>query len=274
MKIYFLIVKVKDHLYMVLRFTKDLRRLIIDFIVASFRMFTKERFVRGPTCHFLICKDLKYISVSKFAIISFIRFHPDYYVKIHCDESTYATVSNLWKYFPWLKIEVEMDIKNNLTPYVSKGLLILKLQGSADSFLDVDTRVNSRIPKLDVPTVLVAEHCFGEKEEFVGIFREMGISDKIGLQMLNVSFVSWGGKNLNLSEKEFLEWSDRYLNLPWESLVQKKHVKYYQRFVEQIFFSLHFQTSHWLTIKEQDRVADKGIIESTYFGATGHRFGR
>ena len=274
MKKDYLIVKIKNQLYMVLRFTKDLRRLFIDFVVASFKKFFRKGVVSGPTCHFLICKDLKYISISKFAIISFIRFHPDYHIKIHCDELTYASVLNLWKCFPWLEIEVEIDIEKHLTPYVSKGILLLKLQGSSDSFLDVDTRVNSRIPQFDVPTALVAEHKFSEKEEYESIFRELGIHAKLGLQMLNVSFVSWGGKNLYLSEKDFLDWSDRYINLPWESLVNKEQIKHYQRFVEQIFFSLQFQTSNWRTLKDEDRVSDKGIVESTYFGATGHRFGR
>ena len=267
--------KVKDLFYLVLRFFRDNGRVFIDSLVVIFQNSLK---FRKPSqtfqCHFLICNDTKYIAVSKYAVFSFLRYHPHFKVVIHCDTKTFHETRRFYRRYLKERISVIQDVEDGVYPFVAKGLLLIRIQGSSDFYLDADTRTNSTIPICDVPTALVAEFSFQDNPSYVLLLEKMNCDDKSNQYMLNVSFISWGGNSLHLSESEFLEWSDKYRNLNWREITSQDNIEFMQRFVEQVFFSLAFQRDKWNVLKANDQVADKGVIESTYYGASGYRFGR
>lgn len=229
--------------------------------------------VNERTCHFLICKDSAYAKISKYAIYSYLRFNPNSHIVIHCDSKTYSIVKWMYRWPLSGAINVIEDIDYEEYPYISKGILILKLQGTSDIFLDVDTRINGTLPVCTVPTALVAEFRIADSAKFSSIFRAMGHPDFQHLYLLNVTFVSWGGHNLNLDTETFSLWSDKYLNLPWHELMSSDAIPYFKRFVEQTFFSEVFQRGKWGVLKSSDFVGDQGLVESSYYGASGYRFG-
>ena len=266
---------IKNWLYKLQRFISDNLRLSVEVLALIFRFrYSNKISEEEVTCHFLICNNTNYVSISKYAIFSYARFNPQSKITIHCDLKTYPLVRKKYRFFPKSKMTILKDISDVQYPYISKGLLLLSLQGTKDIFLDVDTRINERIPECLVPTALVAEFKFSQSEKFSRILDSIGCVDFAGKYLLNVTFVSWGGIHLYIDNKEFLDWSSRYMNLPWEDLLSKEAIPYFKRFVEQLFFSLIFQAGEWGVLKSQDRVGDKGIIESSYYGASGYRFGR
>lgn len=265
----------KNLLYKIFRFMRDTFRLTLDaFIVFFFRRRLYKSYAMITRCHFLICKDVRYVSISKYAVLSYLRFNPDSTVIVHCDSLTYPLVKKLYRFLPNDLLEVVEDIPNDKYPYISKGLLLLTLQGTKDVFLDVDTRINGKLPASIKPTTLVAEFQFSESVKFSKILKAMKCTDFEAKYLLNVTFVSWGGRDLGIRYNNFLDWSDAYMNLPWDSLLAKEAIPYFKRFVEQTFFSLVFQEESWDVLKKSDFVGDKGIVESSYFGASGYRFGR
>lgn len=267
--------RTKDRIYQAVRFLKDTFRLYFEICHLFISKSTRTSFNdKKQTCHFLICHDIKYVNVSKYAIYSFLRYNPDYRLVIHVDKRTFAAVRKQYKFLLSSCIRVVQDITDDEFPYISKGLLLLRLQGTHDIFLDVDTRTNGKLPRLNKPTALVAEFRFGESKKFSRILKEMGCLQYADKYLLNVTFVSWGGQDLGLKNEAFLEWSRTYLTLKWETFLPINAIPYFKRFVEQTFFSLVFQESDWGVMKESDFVGDKGIIESSYFGASGYRFGR
>ena len=265
----------KDNVYRFIRFFRDNTRLALELIVIHYNtisLSSKEYTERN--CHFLICKNPKYVGVSKYAIFSYMRHHPLDKVIIHCDKVTLTKVKKLYRFIPVKNIEIHEDISSDMYPYVSKGLLILSLQGTKDLFIDADTRINGTITNFELPTALVSEFKFGESKKFSLILHAMGVQHFEEKYLLNVSFVTWGGRNLGITSNEFVLWSDKYLNLNWEDLLSAEAINYFKRFVEQTFFSLIFQSGEWKVLKSKDKVGDGGVIESSYFGASGYRFGR
>lgn len=264
----------KNLYFKILRFTKDNFRLLCEyFIIICDSLYLRPKRVVSRTCHFLICGDSRYVSISKYAVLSYLRHHSSEKVIIHCDKITYSSVRKQYKFFPE-RVRVLNDIFIGQNPYVSKGFLILSLQGTKDIFIDVDTRVNAPIPEFNVPTALVAELRFGESKQLSQILSALCVQDFEEQYLLNVTFVTWGGTHLGITDEDFSNWSTKYLSLKWEEILKAEEIPFFKRFVEQIYFSLIFQRNTWHVLKFEDRVGDKGIIESSYYGASGYRFGR
>ena len=156
-----------------------------------------------------------------------------------------------------------------------KALLLLQLQGTKDIFVDADTRLNGVLKGQDSITVLVREFRLAEQETWLYVCKLLEI-DPTKSFMLNTSFLTWSGVHLNVTSDLFHDFYQNYLSLPWSDisnlfLIQERSLT---RLVEQFFFSILLSSHDVDFLKEHDKVADKGVIESTYYGASGYRFGR
>ena len=230
----------------------------------------------SPTniCHMLVCQRPEYVAIAKFAISSFLYFNPKYKIILHTDEHLNLDARKLNRYFPESRLSIVQDIPNSGYPYELKGKLLLKMQGTHDIFLDVDTRTNGVLPEIMAPLTLVAEFRMKDNINFRRILHELELSYLEDYYLLNVSIVSWGGRDYNISSKEFEEWSTKYMEIQWHKFLDSEQIPYFKRFVEQVFLSIKLQASDFQILKEKDYVGDKGLVESSYFGASGYRFGR
>lgn len=260
----------KHRVYGLLRLIYDYSRLTLELVLVN----VTRRTTTTKACHMLVCQKQEYVSISKFAISSFLYFNKDYTIILHTDKILKNKCDALARFFPNTRLSVLQDIPDEGYPYELKGLLILGLQGTSDLFLDVDTRTNGTLPDIYSPLTLVAEFKMSDNVNFRQILSEMSLEGYENFYLLNVSIFCWAGKHFGIERQDFINWSQAYMNIKWESFLNSDQIPYFKRFVEQVFFSLQLQKGEIQLLKENDHVGDKGIVECSYFGASGYRFGR
>lgn len=263
--------KFKDNTYLVLRMLRDNFRLFAYILVLRGR---KKKVIESK-CHFLIVKEPIYAKLSMYSISSLLYFNPQFQIIIHCDRKCKKAV--LWRCRLLLgsRCKIKLVDESVTDPMWNKALLILKLQGTNDFFVDADTRFNGKLPQFTQITTLVKEFNMNTRPLWVDICHELGVAAE-KIEMLNTSLFSWSGHTLALNNKHFEKFYKNFLSLPWERISQNYSIepKSILRLVEQVFLSIELSNRITIAVKNFDTVADKGLIESTYFGASGYRFGR
>ncbi len=226
-------------------------------------------------CHYLVVNDPIYAKLAVYSIASFLFHNRNFKVVIHSDAKCFRAL--LWRsrIFFGSKCKVLRVQNSSEDPMYQKALLLLQLQGTKDIFVDADTRFNGVLKGQDSITVLVREFRLEEQETWLYVSKLLEI-DPTKSFMLNTSFFTWSGVHLNVTSDLFHDFYQKYLSLPWSDLsnlflIQERSLT---RLVEQFFFSILLSSHDVDFLKEHDKVADKGVIESTYYGASGYRFGR
>jgi hypothetical protein len=249
-----------------------LKKLYYQILKSLFRFLWLlpkfNRSVKSTTVHFLVVKDRVYASLLQIAVESLLFHNPRFRVRIHCDEHTYPSVK---KKLSLVNIRRPRRVHYSINPDDShwktlKFHLLMNLSGTRDLFLDADTRINGNLPPFDSPIFLVAE-----KKRILNDFKELPLeiieSGLTSFLMKNTSAFSWGGLTLTSNEKDVAWKTYKFVSTSLNSTERS-------RLAEQISMSIFVE---WLGVnvaflKEEDSQFDKGIVESSYFGATSSRF--
>ena len=261
----------KDRLYQTIRFVKDNGRLI--FQVFAIRM--RSEFKTTQICHFLVVKNPIYARISLYAISSLLFFNPNVKVNIHCDKCCFRALNPMTRLLFGSRVTLIRSDTRHHDPMFEKAKLLVSLQGTSDFFIDADTRINGRLPVFSNIGLLVREFKLSESEVWRELLNRIQAKSLDGA-MLNTTFFTWGNRDLNLSLQNFTDFYSKFMRLNWEAISLEFKIvdKQYLRLVEQFFFSIELSQQRVLFLKSEDSVADKGLIESSYYGASGYRFGR
>jgi hypothetical protein len=214
-------------------------------------------------CHFLILKDPRYLSAGIIAIHSFLARNRKYIAVIHTDNELYAKVKEFAEksiYRERIEI-IQSHAKIHWTE--KKYELLMSLQGKKDLYLDVDTRCNNKINIGVEVTCFVDEGKILEQHPYSAILREFSAVDFPNKsQMLNTSFFTWNGHQLPEKYQDSKLYKKVFLSA---STFSK------ERLSEQIALSMLVTSNfpNYEGLKRQDKSFDKGVIESSYLGATG-----
>lgn len=261
----------RDFVHLTLRMFRDNCRLFLHILIVR----SRRKSCIENKCHFLVVKQPIYAKLSMYAIASLLYFNPQFEIVIHCDDKCKKSV--LWRCRLLLGSRCNINLIGGVVtdPMRNKALLLLTLQGTDDIFVDADTRFNGKLPRLSQITTLVKEFRMDEKPIWIRICRDIGI-DSGKVEMLNTSFFSWSGHTLDLNYVTFQDFYDKFSSVHWTDISMEYSIESQslQRLVEQVFFSIVLSGNKTNALKNFDTVADKGVIESTYFGASGYRFGR
>jgi hypothetical protein len=227
------------------------------------------------TAHLLVVKNLRYVSISRICVSSFLHFNSNYNVLIHCDYITYKSLIEEFSKSRFSPIiEISMDQNNSDTWQRQKLNVIMKLNGSADIFMDADLRWNSALEQGNGITFLTCEYEMSKRSPLRQIARGLE-----GLHsnpcMYNSSYFSFGGCEVSVAQIDQLQaFFDEFEKLLIHSDIGEEDVLFLRRLSEQIALSLH--AASWVaeldTLKLEDSPRDGGVVESTYFGATGDSF--
>lgn len=228
--------------------------------------------------HVLVVKKINYVKLSRTAILSFLYFHPNSKITVHCDHVTYLPVKKiLKKYIGKKSIHILDDCDSSFTWQQSKLQLILQMNGTKDCFMDADLRWNGPISK-QIRNVIffVNEFKFQDRSPY----RQLGhvIEKNFGLKNLhmhNTSFFSFGGVIISLVEiQKTLDFSRDMQLLCEAANLGKDDLKILERLSEQVALSVC--SLNWANeikfLKDQDAIFDGSFVESSYFGATGNIF--
>ena len=228
------------------------------------------------TAHLLVVKDPMYAKLARTCIESFLHFHPNSKVVVHCDQTTLK--STLWQLLS-LRLKRKRNIfigKSFEAPEWQKSKLdlIFSLQGTGDMFFDCDLRWNGPLSSNQNHALL---YFVEEKpiETYPEVIRSLPQDFRryASATMKNTSVFSWSEIKISDSARKQFEnlWDKINIFFVCSSDKQKSSSS---RLSEQVALSILPEVLEipYLFLKEDDRQFDGSVCESSYFGASGGRF--
>ena len=187
-----------------LDFLKLIKRQIRRFIrvtdrkVHSFRYShfqSKLHSIENFKFHILVVKKKQYVALAKICVESFLYFHPNSSVIIHCDEVTFETCRKKFKV--WDKRgRVTFKLLSEKEPWqLTKLKLILGLNGTNDYFVDADMRWNGTLTKKKFTSFYVNEFKLNDNALYSELLSRLNMSSLSTATMKNTSS---GGHVVNL----------------------------------------------------------------------------
>lgn len=225
--------------------------------------------------HLLLVKKTAYVQVARICISSFLHYNPNAVLKVHCDEVTYKKTRLMVRFLSKKnQVQVILDQSNVEKWQFSKLQLILSLSGSKDFYMDADLKWNGPLPAIASTTFFVREFVLSSKKEYVQLLSNMGMKKMESNTMKNTSFFSWGGKTApERISSQLLRFWDQMLEVIERLPVSKPKKDALSRISEQLALSALVAESESNYIKTSDSQFDGTFVESSYFGATGTKFG-
>ena len=227
------------------------------------------------TGHLLIVKNSDYVRVARICISSFLFFNPTGKLIIHCDQVTHSKTKSMVNLLARRKqIEILLDQEENASWQFSKLKLILDLSGSRDFYMDADLKWNGPLPKLNATAFFVREFKLESKREYSDLLTLMKVPDLKTNSMKNTSFFAWNGSKApdDVAFKLIDFWNEMLETIEQMSVSDQVRISL-TRISEQLALSALIPDSESSFIKDVDSQFDGAFVESSYFGATGTRFG-
>lgn len=221
--------------------------------------------------HLLIVKKLEYIKIAQICVRSFLYFHPTSKIIVHTDNSTYTKSRRKLKRH---NVVVINDCDANTPWQISKINIAVNLESKNSLLIDADLKWNGPVFLTGKPTFFVKEFCFMNDSKYAEIFATGEWKRYLNFSMKNTSIFSPGNKPLSNLEKDFsYSIKQEFDGLVSQSNLDLKVKEELSRISEQVALSLLFEDSMCEFVKETDAQFDGQVVESSYFGATGTRFG-
>lgn len=212
------------------------------------------------------------MSAAKYSISSFLKFNSEYQVILHVDQALYPK-ARILSFLFGNSVRVIQDQSGLIEPLDAKAKLLIELQGTFDIFVDADTRWNASLKLNESITVMTIEFLLQSDATWKNILSELNLKQS-DFSMLNTTFFSWRGNDLGVSYKEYSDWKKAWTEIDWKALELGTLEITLKRLCEQVFMSYILRYKQVVALKDRDAISDGGILESSYLGATGHRFAR
>lgn len=221
--------------------------------------------------HILIVNNDKYVKIAKVCIDSFIYYHPNAIINVHADEKTFALSRDSFKS---KNVNVHLDCSSEETWQLAKLKLAINLSGTNQILMDADLKWNGPIRNIFKPTYFVREFTFNDKAEYLDLFKALGWDNYLSYSMKNTSFLSLAAVEISSEVAAKITKKINEFEVAVErSGLQDRHKSDLIRIAEQVALSLLFDDKDCEFLKSSDRQFDGSLVESSYFGATGTRFG-
>jgi hypothetical protein len=225
--------------------------------------------------HLLVVKNPRYSILARTCIESFLYFHPESLIKVHCDAATYSSLRKALKPIQ-LRHRQQISyhaIDNAKSWQENKLRLILSLSGTSEIFMDADLKWNGPIQtSLDKSLTFFVNEGLSKHLEYLS-HSNFRVKIPETATMKNTSFFCWGNLKLNLGELN--EVMNLYHSIQ-EFVIRSSPnlLQEIERLSEQIALSLipELFKRHSSFLKNSDSQFDGSIVESSYFGSSGGRF--
>lgn len=226
------------------------------------------------TCHILISKHKVYARIAKYAISSFLYYNKSYGIVLHCDGITLNECRKLSIMFGRRRISVILDQPKDSDPYFEQVILFYKLNKTKDMLMDADLRWRGALPEIESAFLYNSEFDMSATFPWNRLIESFPWSHISPLFMLTGSVSGWQGFSPPYSEDDVRGFLRDLNSFDWTLLEMPLPVSFYQRLTGQVVMSFLAQSSQWTTITGAENLSGKIIVESTYFGNSGLRYGR
>jgi hypothetical protein len=245
-----------------------------------FFKWTRSKYKKPNThpfvCHLLVVKKPIYVLMAKICILSFLYYHPNSTILVHCDHSTFLLLNKMLSAkIRSGKVQLILDKYAGVGTWQAQKIdLLLKLNGTEHIFMDADLKWNGALSDLGGTTFFVREFQITSSKVYARFLSHSKNKVKTEIYMWNTSFFTFGGNyepnfivnQINLINSQVLETISR---------IEPEDLKAsIFRISEQLVISL--STKNWVhpinSLKKVDGHKDGQYVESSYFGATGSTF--
>jgi hypothetical protein len=225
--------------------------------------------------HVLIVKNLAYVEISIYSILSFLFHNKNSKVIIHCDQICFEKIKEKYSTLISMgRVELKEGMEESCWQ-LSKLRIFKELPNETHCMFDVDTRWNGGLElESGVSYVSHFEFQFIEKSPWRWLIKNyLKIDEGEKFLMLNTSFIRKSdlvnGRNTFLDEI-----FEDIFNITDCNEIGKGDHPGVIRIAEQVAISIYLQHKS-LSVKalvNDGRPRSGMLLETTYFGATGNKF--
>ena len=248
----------------------DLIDLLHRFIGQKFASLRQVDKSTTKTLHLLCVSRDDYLVPTINCANSFWQYHPEFQIKIWCDEERIKLLSKkIGKFHRRDRIELMMIEVKPMWQETKLELICEKL-GVDGIYSDVDMFWNGRIKSNKNPIFFLKEYEFSEYAQTKRLKNLLGLDQDISWFMLNVSLVFLGElAQLKEFRSRAYELFQKISSISHDEVLGKREISSIHRMSEQLALSIAAQEfGKFEYLKEQDFIMDGGIAESFYLGAT------
>lgn len=259
--------KFKNFVYKFIRFTYTYFTLVKQ--LALLQLKTKS--LPKKTAMILISKNKSYFYMALICLSSFLYYNSDYKIKIFCDQKLSKYTKYFKHFFRKFQIVIDDSIPNNSDPYIEQLKLFFKLREENSILLDADIRWLSKLHyEFNSPLVYNYEFDYKATDFWDLLSKHLNLKHVSNFQVLTCCLTSWGGENPDLNEIETDLMIRNLGTFDWKRYNDTDYYRLRGQFIMSYIFCM--MNKKPISITEIEK--SKGpIMETSFFGATGYRFG-
>lgn len=221
-----------------------------------------------------IMKRKIYFQMALICISSFLFFNRDYKVVVYCDSNLYL----LCKSLPYLFRNQSVEVKNNITinsdPMLEQVKMFSKTANNNTILMDADIRWTGSLGyDFKKPLVYNIESDLENHETWTQIKSFMNLENVHEHFTYTCCITSIGNYQSKYSEGEIEDLIIRILRFDWNAtkiLQDKFHIRG-QILISHIISELGVKPDLILSMQ---REFNRPILETSFYGATGYRYGK
>ena len=259
---------VKNFFFRIIRFSKTYLVLFKQILIIQVLKPSKTT----KTAVILIAKKYSYLQMGLICLSSFLYFNRDFQIEIYCDEKISKILRIFLPLYRKYTVIVSSTIPNNSDPYIEQLKLFFNLNSLNTILFDADIRWKGRLV-YEFKNPLA--YNFESNDDAVSFWpilaAHLDLPCLNDYQVLTCCVTSWGNQSLKMSQSEINKYIKELDTFPWEkdrNFIEFKRLR--GQFLMSYFFTL--LSSKTDSIVEIEKSNGK-ILETSFFGATGYRYG-
>lgn len=239
-------------------------------------MLSRRKSQKNKKGHIIALGDQVWSKLAIFTAVTFLRFHKDYKVLIHCDSKNRDFLSKKI-FIRKFNIELCPCISNSKDAMRYQVQFFGNLQGKGDILMDADNWWFAGLPASRTPMIYNVENSIRSKQliKIAAVFLSENLNIRFShlgeLNMITACLSAWNGSKSRFTDNEMLQMYDFLNESP--SFGSKLEIGE-KRLIGQIIQSLVLSEMDFESLKQIEFVERKLILNSSFYGATGYRYGK
>lgn len=257
----------KNTLFRIMRFFYTYLVLLKQLLTIQFSKSPKPT----KTAMILIAKKYAYLHMAIICMSSFLYYNRDFQIQIYCDRKILKILRIFLPFFRTFSVTVLATVPNEADPYIEQLKLFFKLNCSSTILIDVDIRWQG-VLAYDFKNPLAYNHESNKEAlDFWPVLAvHLGVPTESHYQVLTCCVTSWGDEFVEVSPVEIEEIIAKLDSFQWNDHKINDFKRLRGQFVMSYIFSK--LSNKTVSIVELEKSNGK-ILETSFFGATGYRYG-
>jgi hypothetical protein len=238
-----------------------------------FALQFRQPVFRDKVAVIYIMRKKIYFQMALICISSFLFFNRDYKVIVYCDSNLHLLCKTLPYLFRTQEIEVRNEIKANSDPMLEQVRMFSKTASKNTILMDADIRWTGSLGyDFTKPLVYNVESDIGNDEAWTQLKSFLILQNLYEHLTFTCCITSLGNNQLKYSASEIDDIIERTLKFDWKAtklLQDRFHIRG-QVLISHFISELGVKPDMILAMQKE---FGQPILETSFYGATGYRYG-